>query len=118
MFIAAAIMINFVINIIQLVKCLSYYKIKDRLLMTPTQVNIFLILNLLAGLVLGLIFGLIDPEDSDAHLTKMTTTTIVFLFVGIIIGAGFGFYNEDQTQKIQLPGNLQERLNVNEYDAM
>jgi uncharacterized protein YacL len=118
MFIAAAVVINFVINIIQVVKCLTCYQIKDRLLTTPMQVNIFLVLNLIAGLILGLVFGFIDPEDEGSHRSKMTITTVVFLFVGIIIGAGFGFYNEDQTQQIQLPATIQERLKSTEYDAM
>jgi hypothetical protein len=122
MFVATGIIINFVINIIQLVKCLRCYQMGNRLLTNPTQVNILLIANIVMGFALGLIFGLIDPEGEGPDVAvpqwKMTVTTVIFLFVGLIVGAGFGFYNEDQTQQGRLQGGMTENLKSTDYDQM
>jgi hypothetical protein len=98
MLLAAGIFVNFTINIIQIINCSSCYHFKDRLLTTRTQVTALLGLNVALGVVLGLVFGLLDPEDEDAHRGNMTTVVIIFLFVGIAGGVGFGCFNEYQTQ--------------------
>lgn len=104
MAIGAAIMINFTINIIQIINCCKWANIKDRLLTNNNQVLFLIILNIVTGLFLGLIFGLIQIADSDEDNKPMTIVTVCFLFIGFLFGGLFALYNEWQTQKMQRIG--------------
>jgi len=121
MLLAVGILLNFSINIIQLINFSKCFQIKDRLLTSNRQVTALLVLNIVLGLILGLIFGLLDPEGGDDKKVpkgKMTTTTIIFLFIGILTGAGFGFYNEYETQGQQNAGLKTALANDSGYDQM
>jgi hypothetical protein len=121
MLIAAGILVNFSINMIQLIKFASCFNFKDRLLTSNKQVTVLLVLNIVLGLVLGLIFGLVDPEgneDTVPYKNKMTNVTVVFLFVGLVSGAAFGFFNEHETQTIQNSGLKQALAADIQYDQM
>ena len=120
MVIAAAVLINFAINTIQLINCCSWGNIKDRLLSNNKEVTWLLVTNVVLGLVLGLVFGLLDVEDESSASSLMTTVTIIFLFVGLLAGFGFAFFNEYQTQKLQNIGldPLAAGQVIQHYDEM
>lgn len=100
MIVAVAIMINFAINAIQFINSLSCWNIQDRLLTNNNQVLFLMLMNIVLGVVIGLIFGLMEPEVDD-KADRMTTVAVVMLFIGLLGGAGFGFYNEVATQKME-----------------
>lgn len=120
MFIAAAVIINFTINIIQLINSCSWGNIKDRLLSNHKEVTWLIVMNIVIGLALGLTFGLLDLEDEASTSSKMTVVTIIFAFVGLIAGILFSYFNEKQTQKIQNIGldPLATGQVVQHYDEM
>ena len=120
MFIAAAIIINFTINIINIINSCSWGNIKDRLLSNNDQVKWLIIMNISLGVVLGLTFGLLDVEDSSKTSSKMTVVTIIFAFIGLVSGIIFAYINEKQTQKIQNIGldPLATSQNNQKYDEM
>jgi hypothetical protein len=48
----------------------------------------------------------------------MINVTVVFLFVGLVSGAAFGFFNERETQTIQNSGLKQALAADIQYDQM
>ena len=116
MIVAVAVMIDFAINIIQLVKCLPCSDMKNRLLTNNHQILAILLINIVLGLADGLAFGLMKPEVDD-RTEKMTIVAIIFLFIGLIVGALWGLYNEVATQKVQSLG-IDPALPTTEYDRM
>jgi len=102
--IASAILINFSINIIQVINCCPWGNLKDRLLSNNKQVSYLFIMNIVLGVLLGLVFGLLDVEDASATSSKMTTVSIIFIFVGLIFGILFSIFSEINTQRIQSIG--------------
>ena len=120
MLISAAVIINFTINIIQLINSCGWGGIKDRLLSNNKQVTFLLVMNVILGLALGLTFGLLDVEDADQASSLMTTVTITFMFIGLVLGILYSVYNECKTQKIQNIGldPLASGQIVQQYDEM
>ncbi|EAY01943.1 hypothetical protein TVAG_047980 [Trichomonas vaginalis G3] len=120
MFIAAALLIDFTINIIQLINVCSFASIKDRLLSNNRQITALFVLNLVLGLALGLTFGLLDVEDEDTIGSRMAIVTGVFAAVGLLCGFGFAVFNERETQKLQKIGldPLAPQGVVQHYDEM
>ena len=120
MLIASAILINFSINIIQIINCCPWGNLKDRLLSNTKQVSYLFIMNIVLGLILGFTFGILDVEDATSTSTKMTNISIIFIFVGLVFGFIFSLISEINTQKIQSIGldPLQQNQTNTQYDKM
>lgn len=120
MLIASALLVNFAINIVQLINACSWGGIKDRLLSNNRQIAALFIVNVVLGLVLGLVFGLLDVEDENESTKKMVWVTALFTGLGLITGIIFAFFNEKSTQKLQRIGldPLAPQGVVQHYDEM
>lgn len=116
MIVAVAVMVDFAINIIQLVKFIPCSDMKHRLLTNNHQILAILLINVLLGLADGLTFGLMKPEV-DERTQKMTIVAVVFLFIGLAVGCLWGLYNEVATQRVQSLG-IDPALPTTEYDRM
>lgn len=99
MIISVGLLINLSIDIILIINSCKFKNIKDRLFTNNNQVTYFVLINIFIGFALGLTFGLLKVEVSQVPTTKMLIVTFAFLFVGIVTGAIFGFFNEKETQK-------------------
>ena len=115
MVVAVAMMINFSINIIQLVKVMSCSDMKNRLLTNNRQIVSVLVMNIVLGLCVGLTFGLLKPEVEE-RTKRMTIVAVSFLFIGIFVGALYGLYNEWATQKMEGIGI--DPVRQGDYDKM
>lgn len=121
MLIAIGIIIDFGVNIIQLINVCSWGGIKDRLLSNNVEVTVLILMNVFLGLVLGLTFGLLDVEDASQASSKMTIVTLVYIFAGAIGGFLFCIYNEYRVQKMQKIGLdplVNNQQQITSYDKM
>ncbi|OHT08439.1 hypothetical protein TRFO_23034 [Tritrichomonas foetus] len=119
MILAIGILVNFTINIIQIIRICSLSNLKDRLLTNNNQVTYLFLMNVGVALILGLIFGLLKVEDRVVPTDQMLIVAIVFLFVGIIAGCIFAFFNEKETQKMQSIGlDPTSSMTATDYDKM
>jgi uncharacterized membrane protein len=117
MFLAVAVMINFTINIIQIINLMHNWNIRDRLLTNKKQIGILIAVNVAIGMALGITFGLTEPEVHGVPKSRMTIVTFVFFFVGFLCGCVFGGLNDRATQRLENIGMKPDR-NASKYDEM
>lgn len=99
MIISVGLLINLSLDTILIIhrcKCGNFW---NRLFTNNNQITFFVLINIVVGFGLGLAFGILKVEVAHVPTNRMIVVSIVFLFVGIIVGAIFGFYNEKETQK-------------------
>lgn len=117
MIISVGLLINLSIDIILIINSCKFKNIKDRLFTNNNQVTYFVLINIFIGFALGLTFGLLKVEVSQVPTKKMLIVTFAFLFVGIVTGAIFGFFNEKETQKcIALDPSM--TMSAGDYDRI
>ena len=116
--IACSIYINFAIDIMIIINFFTCSNIKDRLLTNNNQIVILYILNFVLGVILGAVFGLLRVEDRDAPVSKMASVTFSFIVIGVLVGCGYGFFNEYETQKLQRTGLDPTAFANSPYDEM
>lgn len=98
---SVAIFVSFTIDIVEFVRLLKCSNYKDRLLTNNMQVTYLFLINVIIGLILGFMFGFLDIEDKVDYKMVMSIITVSSLFVGIVVGCCFAFYNEKETQTLE-----------------